>query len=365
MPGMMDGEITETTLDRRADCLLLAPNRPGAFLDASNVGLIQLTKRISAEAPANDFDILFANRRALRMLQTTATDPTGTCLSDWMPAPLRQIVARLVTDAKINRRPEIHEISVPSGSGEQILRVNASPLDMGALLTLSDVTELCRQRDELRERAAELTFINDSLTEQAGHVVELAEQTELARRQLETEIEERKRLEAELTRLATTDPLTGAYNRRHFLNVAEDEISRALRYQRPLSVIMADIDRFKTINDNYGHGIGDLALKAMANLCNRTLRRKADLFGRLGGEEFAILLPETGIEGGIVLAERLRVKIASLQIGTPTGPLSFTSSFGVAAWGQDDKTIEDTLRRADDALYRAKEKGRNCVEEAA
>jgi len=178
--------------------------------------------------------------------------------------------------------------------------------------------------------------------------------------------------EEHLTRLAITDALTGLANRRHLLAELEKELRRAGRSVRPLSVLMVDLDRFKAINDRYGHAVGDAVLVAVAARCMARLRA-IDLCGRIGGEEFVVLLPEADAEGAAATAERLRADLAETPIDTVGGPLIVTISMGVATHDprrrHADETAEDNvtsqaqalLQRADDALYRAKASGRNCV----
>ena len=174
------------------------------------------------------------------------------------------------------------------------------------------------------------------------------------------EITGRKRLEEELRRLATTDPLTGAANRRHFFETAELEIQRSQRNKGPLSVLMLDIDHFKRINDTYGHHIGDLALVEVVKTCKKAIRI-SDSLGRLGGEEFAVLLPETDRAQGQLLAERLRQEIAAIALEASGEVVRLTVSIGVAEFARDALSLEETLKRADQALYQAKEGGRNQV----
>lgn len=177
-----------------------------------------------------------------------------------------------------------------------------------------------------------------------------------------TDISERKAMERDLRRLATTDSLTGAHNRRHFLAGLGAELERAQRYGNPLSVLMLDVDHFKAINDRHGHALGDEALKALVGTLRGGLR-DMDVVGRLGGEEFAILLPETGQAGLMEVAERLRQRVAALALPLPGGggTLSFTVSIGGALPGPLDGGAQTVLARADRALYQAKTRGRNQV----
>lgn len=175
------------------------------------------------------------------------------------------------------------------------------------------------------------------------------------------DISERKRVEQELRRMATTDPLTGLWNRRRFMELSEGELSRLRRYGRPVSVLMLDIDHFKAVNDTNGHAAGDEALCLLADLCRAELR-ETDHLGRLGGEEFAVLLPETGLDEAADVAERLRQRLAAGAFPLPCGvTLRMTVSIGVASCAEDDTTVDGALGRADRALYRAKNGGRNRV----
>ena len=175
-----------------------------------------------------------------------------------------------------------------------------------------------------------------------------------------TDITAIKSLEEELRRLATSDPLTEVANRRFFFDRANAEWERLVRYGRPLAVLMLDIDHFKRINDRYGHPVGDKALKEFTQTLGAKLRIN-DLLGRLGGEEFAILLPETSLDHAVILGERLRAATAAIQIDTAQGSLSFTASIGIAACVAVDGAFEHSLARADAALYVAKQSGRNRV----
>lgn len=163
-----------------------------------------------------------------------------------------------------------------------------------------------------------------------------------------------------LEELASTDSLTGAYNRRHFLTLSNAELARSERFQRPLSIIMLDADFFKQVNDRYGHAMGDLALKHIIDTCQQ-VTRGSDIVGRLGGEEFAVCCPETDIKGAQGLAERLRAAIAAEVIEQEQQQCQLTVSLGVATLTDKSTTIEELLSLADEALYRSKQQGRNRV----
>ncbi|MCP4139302.1 MAG: PAS domain S-box protein [Chloroflexi bacterium] len=176
------------------------------------------------------------------------------------------------------------------------------------------------------------------------------------------DITERKKMEEKLRQQATTDPLTGILNRRHFFKLATRELKRAMRYDHTLSVIMFDIDHFKSVNDTYGHSTGDQALRMLTTECQPNLREN-DLFARYGGEEFIILLPETDLKQAKRIAERTQKRLSgaeSLKFGDDS--ISLTASFGVASLDGEKLSLDDLIMRADSALYAAKDAGRNRVE---
>jgi len=177
------------------------------------------------------------------------------------------------------------------------------------------------------------------------------------------DITERKKMSRELLFLATTDSLTGIFNRRKFFEEMEKEWSRARRHSRPLSLIMFDIDYFKSVNDSFGHSVGDRVLCALVEKTTELLRSE-DIFCRLGGEEFGILLPEVSLHGAEILAERIRRALKDVVTSTPDGTVSCTVSLGVAQCRPIGESMDHALKRADDALYEAKRAGRNRVEVA-
>lgn len=174
---------------------------------------------------------------------------------------------------------------------------------------------------------------------------------------LENEIMERLKNEAELIQLASIDPLTAIYNRRKFNDVLHYELNRDERYHNKLSIIFCDLDYFKAINDEYGHNIGDDVLRVFSQLISGIIR-KTDIFARWGGEEFALLLPETDIDTAAQMAEKLRQATADYNFPYVE---HITASFGVTQFIDNDDE-KKFVSRADDALYLAKENGRNTVE---
>ncbi|CAN5261334.1 hypothetical protein BH11PSE10_BH11PSE10_03600 [soil metagenome] len=192
-------------------------------------------------------------------------------------------------------------------------------------------------------------------------MVEVLYNAEVADLSTVVDITERKAMEVELLRLATTDSLTGAANRRSFLELAAVEIARSKRHGFPMALVMMDIDHFKRINDTLGHAMGDAAIRKVVQACSQ-LVRKQDMVGRLGGEEFALLLPQTELESARLLVERLREEIAAIGLHKDGVRVpGLTASFGVTVLRADDSQIDDLLARADEALYAAKNAGRNRV----
>lgn len=174
-------------------------------------------------------------------------------------------------------------------------------------------------------------------------------------------ITERKLIELELARLAHTDMLTSLCNRRHYMELSEIELSRTARHGGPLSLLMLDIDHFKRVNDTHGHHVGDTVIQKLAAVCRDQLR-DLDVIGRLGGEEFAVTMPQTDQAQAMQIAERLRRAIEAASVPLPKGlPVRFTISIGVTTLASSQTNLETLLDQADQALYRAKNSGRNRV----
>ena len=174
------------------------------------------------------------------------------------------------------------------------------------------------------------------------------------------DVSERKRLMAELERLSETDDLTDTLNRRGFLKLADREFERTRRMGLPLTVVMIDIDHFKGINDAFGHAAGDLVLAMIADRCRRGIRN-VDILARFGGEEFIILLTDTPAEAARAIISRLREEIAASRITTIKGEIGVTASFGLATIDPNSLDLETAIRLADEALYEAKNAGRDCI----
>ncbi len=175
------------------------------------------------------------------------------------------------------------------------------------------------------------------------------------------DITERKILEARLRKLAITDGLTNIWNRRHFIHLTGRELERTRRYGGQLAIAIIDLDDFKSINDTYGHDVGDEVLKKVAEIVRMTLR-KVDIFARYGGDEFVIALPETGLSQAVKVAERLCQNIAEISLNSSCSPRHLTMSIGLTVTGPDSPDLMKLLKQADEALYQAKRKGKNRVE---
>jgi len=170
---------------------------------------------------------------------------------------------------------------------------------------------------------------------------------------------DQKNYEKALNELAIRDPLTSSYNRRYFYEIAYAYFNQTVRFSRPLSILMIDLDHFKRINDTYGHTKGDLVLQRVAAVC-RSLVRAPDIFSRYGGEEFILAMPETSLENALLVAERLRRAIEALK--SELEGISITASMGVAQTiGEAELTLDVLINRSDEAMYLSKRAGRNRV----
>jgi diguanylate cyclase (GGDEF)-like protein/PAS domain S-box-containing protein len=181
---------------------------------------------------------------------------------------------------------------------------------------------------------------------------------------IERDLTRYKRMETQLINMALFDSLTGALSRPAFMEQSTKELSRSMRFHRPLSVMMIDIDHFKAINDNYGHAAGDNVLQIFVEAIQEVIR-STDFLGRVGGEEFALLLPDTSAPAAAHLAERIRERITRYPYLAGDMLIEVTASLGVAEFQSEDRDIKTLLNRADEALYQAKQSGRNRVNIAA
>lgn len=212
--------------------------------------------------------------------------------------------------------------------------------------------EQARARKEGEPLTALCTL--DAIRSHSGELVSFVE--------VFTDISEVKRREAALYQRATRDALTGLFNRGHFTEMATQEIERARRFAEPLSVALLDLDHFKRVNDTHGHEAGDITLKTFAGIC-QTEVRKIDFVGRIGGEEFAVLLPRANKAPAFDMLQRLRHKVMQTPMTTSNGErFNVTVSVGLACLRRETVDLAELLRNADAALYKAKREGRNRVE---
>jgi diguanylate cyclase (GGDEF)-like protein len=296
----------------------------------------------------------------------------------------------LVTFAALNGRIDIPSDEVDELIAERVEAVRAGSIrptrlslanevrvlfsckpcsDGGRVLTFAEISqELNREaQDAMAKVTAELRFRTEMLEEQGAHLASLAEaadesarKVEIARLDLENEIAERRNLEKDLRRLATTDGLTGVLNRSALLAAGQREMNWVRPVGQAVVLLMIDVDHFKGINDRYGHAGGDLALQHLVAMLRFGLR-EGDLLGRLGGEEFAIVLQSGSAEIAEVVAERLRSRVALEHMAFGDRTIEMTISIGLAVQQAADESIERLMARADAALYHAKRSGRNRV----
>lgn len=342
----------------------------GDVLDMVDFGIILLNRELR---------VRFINRRAEEMLNMRpgllTTAPTFRELLDGAAADGRygmeeaDLTAWLDTREADVRAGSIPPVVIDLADGRHILFRCIGSADGGRILTYVDITpELRREAAEAVARVnAELRFNSEIMEDQAAHLATLAEAAEAsahkaehARLLLEREIAERRQLEVRLRLLATTDGLTGALNRSELLAAAQREIDANRASGRKLVALMIDVDHFKAINDRFGHAGGDRALEQLVVLLRAGIRQ-VDLLGRLGGEEFAIVLPDTPPTAAKGVAERLRAHVAETAVCFNERVIPMTISIGLAAQQETDRSIEQIIVRADDALYRAKRGGRNQV----
>lgn len=279
------------------------------------------------------------------LLALAVTGTTGVLLFRWrVAAPLAEVTGRIERFSV--REALLEDAQRPAPAGEigredEIGRLHKA-LEIMRTHVVDDVREIARLKDELGEHAARLES-------------QVQERTaELEQRNLELE-EKRRAIEL----LANTDGLTGAVSRRHFHELGGRELSRAARNGQRLAVMILDIDHFKSVNDAHGHAAGDLVLQAFARTCQAQLRG-TDVLGRLGGEEFAVLLPDTDLAGASIVAERIRASVAGAPVAAGDNPrIGITVSIGIAARTAAGASLDALLVAADEALYAAKHGGRN------
>ncbi len=247
-------------------------------------------------------------------------------------------------------------------------RIFGQPLEallnhsLGIPILNSDTALLDFIRSDGKLGVAEITVAK---TEWEGETVDIICLRDVTDRQkaiqeLEVALTKQKELSEELEKQATTDELTNIYNRRQIMKVAAQEFSRSIRYQNPFSILIIDIDKFKIINDTYGHQIGDKVIIEMVKVVLKNIRN-VDIFGRFGGDEFMVILPETNQEEAVEAAERICSSMRDIEITFEADIIKFSLSIGVASYREKMKDLEEIIISADKALYKAKAGGRNQV----
>lgn len=335
----------------------LSPERPGldGMVEDMSEGVLLL---------GGELQIMEASRAAVRLLRALGTLVPG----------LGGNFARALKSAVLDGRIRAHagrvedwlsglrdgaagdiEVEGPDGA---LLRLGGRKLTNGEIVvTVADVTA-ARRREQWLE--IECHRLNTAVEELRRRIASL----QSGWLDAETRVVVAETRADELERLAFNDPLTGLLNRYRLTELATAEISRCRRHGRCLSLLMLDLDRFKLVNDRLGHAAGDAALRQVALTCAATLR-KGDLLGRWGGEEFVALLPETDAAGARHLAERLRAAVGTQSVCQDNVSMQITVSIGVAELTPEDEELSNLLARADEALYAAKQAGRNLVLAAA
>lgn len=299
-----------------------------------------------AKLSARDLAVLTAHDERYRALIESTSDMIGLVDRNGVFTYENSSALRVLgygSKDLIGRHPT--QFVAPESVGETMRLFQAS-LDRPAQPATAELTLLDKQGERRDFEVVATNFLH--LPAIGGVVLNLRD------------ITERKELIARLEMLSETDLLTEALNRRGFTRMAERECERARRRGERLTIIMVDLDHFKAINDRFGHAAGDLVLASVAGCC-RTQIRESDLLGRLGGEEFAILLTDGNVGAAHMVITRLRKAIAASRVSSIKGDVCVTASFGIATVDPAHEELDAALIRADAALYEAKNAGRNCI----
>lgn len=314
-----------------------------AVFNASQHGVLAVSAVRDPDGVPVDLEVLAVNVAAASLVGGEPNEMIGQRLrsrlskSVWDSAWPELLTSLETGDTRV------FELDEPNTHMPGIYRISSASLGDGLAITISDLTQLHRAMQTLETQHATLVKVNAELRSEVGR---------------------RRRLEAELKQQAATDPLTGISNRRGFTDAMTSCFEVAdVDGERP-ALIMFDIDDFKSINDSFGHPAGDAVLKQMTDAVSRKIDGQA-LFGRLGGEEFAVFLPKTTPGEALALAELLRRSIADSVCTAIDSEVKLTASFGVAIADHSSCAIDELILRADDALYKAKRGGRNRVENSA
>lgn len=318
-------------------------NRIRDYAQMRDQALQELEERKRAEAALRD------SQERLASISNTAFDAIvmvseAGSIEFWNPSAER-IFGLMSSEALGN---DLTELIVPEKNREMVRNIMRLTCPLNEADTCHGLQEFTGKRKNGEEFPVECYVASFGQGEKKHTVATLRD------------ISQRKKTEARLQELATIDSLTGLSNRRHFLSQAHAEFERARRYNVPLAILMVDVDYFKNVNDTYGHEIGDRVLMVLAETFHKCLRT-IDIVGRLGGEEFAVVLPEASKEGALQAAERIRSAVEASHVETETAACSITVSIGVVTLEPEVPDGNALIRNADAALYEAKRLGRNRV----
>lgn len=310
-----------------------------AVFNASQHGILVVSAMRDRLGAVADFEITAVNSSAAALFGGDPGDLVGKGLKSLLPlADLERVWPDLHASLETGVT-RVYEALEASGARGGVYRISSARVGDGLAITISDLTQLQKTMQTLETQHASLVKVNA---------------------ELRSEVARRRRLEAELKQLAETDPLTGIANRRRFIQSMTDCLDGADETAAQSALILFDIDDFKAVNDRYGHPAGDSVLREIARIVSGHFGDDA-VFGRLGGEEFGVFLPEAPGEHGCRIAETLRRIIAGTVHGDPGRPIKVTASFGVTTI-QPPCEVETLVALADEALYAAKWQGRNRVE---
>ncbi len=316
-------------------------------LDTSPSGIVALRAIRDDAGNIERTVIITANRRAAAIAGREGEDLLDGDPQESLPFLADAMVWRRCLYAIELRRADMIETSFASGTRTVWLQIAVAPLGDGLVLTITDVSDLTAANQTLQSRAATLAL-------------EIGRER-ATRRALSQEIGQREEREQELRRLAETDPLTALLNRRSFTEKANTAIAACQESQAERSLIVVDLDHFKSVNDNHGHPAGDAVIRAFADLLLGLVRTDRDLVGRFGGEEFAIFLPRADLAIAQRTAERIQEMLSARRLPvSETLSLQVSASFGIATH-LSGESLPAFIERADRALYRAKNDGRGCI----
>jgi diguanylate cyclase (GGDEF)-like protein len=331
-----------------------------AVLDSTPTAILRARCVRDAEGRIVDAACLLANGLASSLLHRPMEEIIEGCILEVFPSFWDTGVFDSFVTVVETREPKHFEMQYRHGDHLAWFAASVMPLGDGFTLSLADITARKQTNLQLERARNELLEANANLERQAVELEAAIAAANVARADLEAEVECRKVLEEELRRLALTDALTGLANRPSVAAQGQGLAVSALRRGLPLSAVVLDVDHFKSVNDTHGHAAGDKVLSSLAQWMQELCRPDLDIAGRLGGEEFVVILPRTDVAGAVAFAERLRLILAARSVDIDAGGICVTASFGVGQF-QPGEEFEDLLARCDEALYRAKREGRDRI----